>query len=61
MFRRIGCKLCAGASKGTLLQTAGTVAASPLFAVVLLGGIVGWQIWKGKKDAGTPEATTPET
>jgi len=40
--------------QGSLLKTISTktvaLAASPLFGVVALAGIVGWELWKAKKD-----------
>lgn len=58
MLRKIGCKVGATASKGKFLPTLKAAATSPVVAVVLLGGIIGWQVWKSKKDA--PEATPAE-
>ncbi len=52
-------KLLIAAKKGKVLCTAKAAAASPVFAVVVLGGIVGWQIWKGNKDA--QEAAAEQT
>ncbi len=61
MFGRLGCKMGMVASRGKFLTTIKAAAASPAFAVVLLGGIVGWQVWKGKKDADKPETDATET
>ncbi len=61
MFGKIGSTLGVAGSKGKFLCTLKAAAISPAFAVVLLGGIVGWQIWKGKKDAPKTKEATTET
>ena len=53
----------AGAAKVTpAMKTAGVLSTakagllSPLFGIALLCGIIGWELWKGRKDAGELEA-----
>ncbi len=58
MTGKIGFTIRGLASKNMLRVTVKAMASTPVVAIVLLGGIVGWQIWKGKKDALELEGAT---
>ena len=61
MLGKIGTAIGMSTARGGLLPTVKAVALSPWFGgVVLLGGVIGWQIWQGKKDAQEME-TAEET
>ncbi len=42
---------------GKILGVVKPLAANPVLAAVVLGGIIGYEFWKGKKDALEPDAT----
>lgn len=51
--------VAAGSSvKATILGTAKAVVTSPVFGVVVLVGIIGYELWKGKKDSREIEAAS---
>jgi hypothetical protein len=51
----IASKAAAPVAKGGFFANLGTttlaVVTSPLFGVVALAGVIGWQLWQAKKDA----------
>ncbi|MCP4693218.1 MAG: hypothetical protein GY859_34575 [Desulfobacterales bacterium] len=49
MFGKIGHSI--GAIGGKVLGSAKVMMASPAFAVIALGGIIGYELWKGSRDA----------
>ena len=40
-----------GAKAGGIMATTKAVLLSPIFGVVVLGGIIAYELWKGGKDA----------
>lgn len=44
-------KAVPAAKTGTVLSVAKGALLSPAFGVVVLVGIIGWELWKGSKDA----------
>lgn len=51
----------AGAAKaGGMMATAKAILLSPIFGVVALGGIIGYELWKGGKDAQEFQAAKAE-
>jgi len=44
-------KSAAAAAGGTLGATLKATMLSPVFGLVVLGGIIVWELWKGSKDA----------
>ena len=44
-------KAAPAAKAGTVLSAAKAMVLSPVFGVAVLAGIIGWELWKGSKDA----------
>lgn len=57
MVEKAGVAKAAGTG---ILATAKSVVLSPAFGIVLLAGIIGVELWKGKKDAEAMAAETVE-
>ena len=52
----VAAKVTPAVKTAGVLSTAKAGLLSPLFGIALLCGIIGWELWTGRKDAGELEA-----